>query len=132
MRAVSSKKPQDRYWPRSSPANEPSQPKRGGAPITDLHATAYRIPTDSPEADGTFRWETTTLVVVEVTAADEQSGLGYTYADTSTAALITGQLKKAIKDRDSFDIPGCWMAMQRGVRNLGRSGLAACAISAID
>jgi L-alanine-DL-glutamate epimerase-like enolase superfamily enzyme len=108
------------------------QPKRGGAPITDLHAAAYRIPTDSPEADGTFAWEATTLVVVEVVAADEQSGLGYTYADVSTASLIDGQLKKALADRDSFDIPGCWMAMQRSVRNLGRSGLAACAISAID
>lgn len=46
--------------------------------------------------------------------------------------MIAGQLKKAINDQDSFDIPGCWMAMQRSVRNLGRSGLAACAISAVD
>jgi L-alanine-DL-glutamate epimerase-like enolase superfamily enzyme len=46
--------------------------------------------------------------------------------------LIAGELKKAIADRDSLDIPGCWFAMQRSVRNLGRSGLAACAISAID
>src|SRR5690242_9724046 len=132
MRAASSRRPQSRYWPRSSPANEVLQPKRGGAPITDLHAAAYRIPTDSPEADGTFAWKATTLVVVEVTAADEQSGLGYTYADASVASLIGGQLKKALADHDSFDIPACWMAMQRSVRNLGRSGLAACAISAID
>jgi L-alanine-DL-glutamate epimerase-like enolase superfamily enzyme len=41
-------------------------------------------------------------------------------------------LKKAISGRDGFDIPGCWMAMQRNVRNIGRSGLAACAISAVD
>ncbi len=109
-----------------------TQSQCGGAPIADVRATAYRIPTDGPEADGTFRWEATTLVVVEVEAADDQSGLGYTYADASIAALIVGQLKKAIADRDSFDIPGSWMAMQRGVRNLGRSGLAACAISAID
>jgi L-alanine-DL-glutamate epimerase-like enolase superfamily enzyme len=108
------------------------QPERGGAPITELHAAAYRIPTDSPEADGTFAWEATTLVVVEVMAADEQSGLGYTYADASVASLIGGQLKKALADHDSFDIPACWMAMQRSVRNLGRSGLAACAISAVD
>jgi L-alanine-DL-glutamate epimerase-like enolase superfamily enzyme len=108
------------------------QPKRGGAPIADLHAVAYRIPTDAPEADGTFHWKATTLVVVEVKAADELSGLGYTYADASLAALIGGQLKKAIADRDGFDIAGCWMAMQRSVRNLGRSGLAACAVSAVD
>src|SRR5690242_11093639 len=132
MRAASSRTPQDRYWPRSSPANEVSQPKRGGVPIVDMHAVAYRIPTDSPEADGTFSWEATTLVVVEVHAADGQSGLGYTYADAALVSLIGGQLKKLISDRDSFDIPGCWTAMQRGVRNLGRSGLAACAISAVD
>jgi L-alanine-DL-glutamate epimerase-like enolase superfamily enzyme len=108
------------------------QPTRGGAPIADLHAAAYRIPTDSPEADGTFRWDATTLVVVELAAADGQCGLGYTYADASVVSLIGGALKKAIADRDSFDIPACWMAMQRSVRNLGRSGLAACAISAID
>jgi L-alanine-DL-glutamate epimerase-like enolase superfamily enzyme len=132
MRAASSRTPQDRYWPRSSPANEVSQPRRGGAPIVDLHAAAYRIPTDSPEADGTFRWDATTLVVVEVDAADGQSGLGYTYADASLPSLIGGQLKKLISDCDSFDVLGCWTAMQRGVRNLGRSGLAACAISAVD
>ena len=106
--------------------------KPGGAPIADLRAAAYRIPTDSPEADGTFRWEATTLVVVEVGAADGKTGLGYTYADASIGSLIGGQLKKAIADRDSFDVPGCWLAMQRSVRNLGRSGLAACAISAVD
>ncbi len=101
-------------------------------PVAELHAAAYRIPADSPEADGTFRWDATTLIVVEIEAADGQTGLGYTYADASIVSLIGGQLKKAITTRDSFDIPGCWMAMQRSVRNLGRSGLAACAISAVD
>lgn len=109
-----------------------TQTNSGGARIADLHATAYRIPTDSPEADGTFSWEATTLVVAHVKGNDGQSGLGYTYADASIVSLIDSQLKKTIADRDSFDIPGCWLAMQRSVRNLGRSGLAACAISAID
>jgi L-alanine-DL-glutamate epimerase-like enolase superfamily enzyme len=109
-----------------------TRPNNRGAPIAEVRAAAYRIPTDSPEADGTFSWEATTLVVARVEADDGQSGLGYTYADTSITSLIHGQLKKAIAHRDSFDIPGCWMTMQRSVRNLGRSGLAACAISAID
>ena len=43
-----------------------------------------------------------------------------------------GPLAEAIEGIDSFDIPGAWTAMQRRVRNLGRSGLAACAISAVD
>ena len=103
----------------------------GGAPITALQAAAYRIPTDAPEADGTFAWDATTLIVVDV-AASGHAGVGYTYADAAVVALIRGALAKALDGRDSFDIPGCWMAMQRTVRNLGRSGLAAGAIAAVD
>ena len=104
---------------------------RGGAPITGLQADAYRIPTDYPEADGTFAWDATTLVVVKLTAGGE-GGLGYTYADAAVMALVRGVLAKSLDGFDSFDVPGCWLAMQRSVRNLGRSGLAACAISAVD
>jgi L-alanine-DL-glutamate epimerase-like enolase superfamily enzyme len=103
----------------------------GGPTISEVRAAAYRIPTDGPEADGTFAWDTTTLVLVEVTAGATR-GIGYTYADAAVVPLVTGALAATIEDRDSFDIPACWMAMQRAVRNLGRSGLAACAISAID
>lgn len=102
-----------------------------GAPIRRISAAAYRIETDSPEADGTFAWDSTTLVVVTVSAGDAV-GMGYTYADGCLTSLIGGALSKAIEGQDAFDTPGCWGAMQRAVRNLGRSGLAACAISAID
>jgi L-rhamnonate dehydratase len=40
------------------------------ASIRRVAATAYQIPTDKPEADGTFRWNATTLVVVQVEAGD--------------------------------------------------------------
>jgi len=40
------------------------------APITGLQAAAYRIPTDCPEADGTFAWDATTLIVVPVTCCN--------------------------------------------------------------
>jgi L-alanine-DL-glutamate epimerase-like enolase superfamily enzyme len=103
----------------------------GGAPLKGLRARAYRIPTDFPEADGTFSWDATTLVVVQATT-NGAVGFGYTYADASIVALVHGLLGKATQGRDSFDIPGAFMAMQRSVRNLGRSGLAACAISAVD
>ena len=42
-----------------------------------MTARAYTIPTDAPEADGTFAWHETTLVVVTVEAGG-QTGLGYT------------------------------------------------------
>jgi L-alanine-DL-glutamate epimerase-like enolase superfamily enzyme len=103
----------------------------GGGPIKVLHAAAYRIPTDQPEADGTYAWDATTLVVVHVDAATG-SGVGYTYAAAAAVPLIESTLRPAIEEQDAFDISGAWMAMQRCVRNLGRSGLAACAISAID
>jgi len=102
-----------------------------GGPIEGLQAAAYRIPTDGPEADGTIAWEFTTLVVVQVRAGGH-TGIGCTYADAAAVTLILNTLEGVIKGRDSLDIPGCWMAMQRAVRNIGRSGLVACAISAID
>ena len=106
-------------------------PRSDSAPITALRAQAYRVPTDFPEADGTFQWNATTLVLAHVEATGV-TGIGFTYADASIASFIDGVLLGAIKGRNAFDIPGCWMAMYRAVRNLGRSGLAACAISAVD
>jgi hypothetical protein len=39
------------------------------AAIEHLEVSAYSIPTDAPEADGTFAWNQTTLVLVEAGAA---------------------------------------------------------------
>jgi L-alanine-DL-glutamate epimerase-like enolase superfamily enzyme len=106
--------------------------ERGGAAKIDVvRAAAYRIPTDRPEADGTLSWTSTVLVVVHVYAGNSR-GLGLTYGHSSAVDVIHDLLEPAISDRDCFDINGCWMAMQRAVRNIGRSGVASCAISAID
>src|SRR5438128_247490 len=91
------------------------------APIRDCFAAAYKIPTDQPEADGTYAWDSTTLVVVHLRAGNH-SGLGYTYADASVAALIESLARKALEDRDPFDIPARRFALQREVRNLGAQG----------
>ena len=34
-------------------------------PVERVDVSAFVIPTDAPEADGTFEWQSTTLVVVE-------------------------------------------------------------------
>jgi L-alanine-DL-glutamate epimerase-like enolase superfamily enzyme len=102
-----------------------------GAPIERVEAHAYTIPTDRPEADGTFHWTSTTLVVVEV-AAGGQTGVGYTYAHGCSASLINDHLADQVKQQDAMHPPAAWQAMQRAVRNLGREGLAATAISAVD
>lgn len=101
------------------------------APIGRLSAAAYEIPTDAPEADGTLEWDRTVLVVVEVDAGDE-TGLGYTYSDASIVSLIERKLAAVISERSAFDIAGNNGALWRSIRNLGRSGLVATAISAID
>jgi L-alanine-DL-glutamate epimerase-like enolase superfamily enzyme len=99
--------------------------------VESVSARAYVIPTDKPEADGTFAWKATTLIVVEASAGG-RTGLGYTYADRSITGLIAGMLAEAVRQHDAMDIGAAWIAMQRSVRNLGRQGLAACAISAVD
>ena len=99
--------------------------------ISNCRSAAYRIPTDGPEADGTYACDATTLVVVHIRAGDA-TGLGYTYADASLVPLIETWPEETLEDRDPFDIPARRLALQRAVRNLGRAGLAACAISALD
>ncbi|APR37601.1 mandelate racemase [Paraburkholderia sp. SOS3] len=96
-----------------------------------IAADAYTIPTDAPEADGTFEWNSTTLVVAEVEAAGV-TGLGYTYSDASVATLIRHTLSDTLKGEDASDLPRLWLRMQQRVRNLGRDGIAATAISALD
>jgi L-alanine-DL-glutamate epimerase-like enolase superfamily enzyme len=101
------------------------------APISDVRAHAFTIPTDAPEGDGTFTWDSTTLVLVEIKAAGAV-GLGYTYTSAAAAALIREALAPVARGADAFDVPRLWCALQRAVRNIGRDGLAATAISAVD
>jgi len=101
-------------------------------PIIDrVSVTAATIPTDLPESDGTFAWDKTTIVIVEASAGDA-SGLGYSYADLSTATLIESLLSEVVRGRDAMDIAGAWNAMVHPTRNLGRPGITSMAISAVD
>ncbi|HSU98736.1 MAG TPA: enolase C-terminal domain-like protein [Roseiarcus sp.] len=104
---------------------------RAAACIAAVKARAYTIPTDAPEADGTFAWRQTTLVVATVEAAGE-TGLGYTYGASVAASLAADTLAETIRGQDAFDVPSCHRLMVNRVRNLGRSGIAANAISAVD
>jgi L-alanine-DL-glutamate epimerase-like enolase superfamily enzyme len=101
------------------------------APLRHISAAAYEIPTDAPEADGTLEWDRTVLVVVEIEAGG-QTGLGYTYADGSIVRLIERKLGSVISGHSAFDIATANKALWRSIRNLGRSGLVATAISAVD
>jgi L-alanine-DL-glutamate epimerase-like enolase superfamily enzyme len=92
---------------------------------------AYRVPTDGPEADGTFAWEATTVVVAHVHTG-EASGVGWTYAPAAAGHLIEEMLAPVVLGRSAFDVPALNTAMARAVRNAGRDGVAATAISAVD
>jgi L-alanine-DL-glutamate epimerase-like enolase superfamily enzyme len=101
------------------------------AAIERVAVSAFRIPTDQPESDGTLEWDSTTLVLVEATAGGE-TGLGFTYADASAATLIEGKLAELVRGRDALSPQAAWAAMQEAVRNLGRQALSAMAVSAVD
>src|ERR1041384_3903150 len=101
------------------------------ASIEQIEALAFTIPTDAPESDGTFAWDRTTIVVVHAAAAGV-TGVGYTYADTAAAELIRTKLGAVVRGRRATDVEGCYDAMMQSVRNLGRQGIAAAAISAVD
>ncbi|MGH8149154.1 MAG: enolase C-terminal domain-like protein [Steroidobacteraceae bacterium] len=99
--------------------------------VERLETRAYTIPTDLPEADGTASWNATTIIIVHVYGGG-RVGLGYTYTHACAAALIDDKLSAVVSGVDALDPPGAWRAMQVAVRNFGREGIAATAISAVD
>lgn len=99
--------------------------------ISDLRVSAFTIPTDQPESDGTLEWDSTTLVLVEVEAANEM-GIGYTYADAATAFFIDKTLKNLVVGSDALNIPSVTQNLIHHIRNQGTCGIAMMAVSAID
>ncbi|MFJ9948334.1 enolase C-terminal domain-like protein [Kitasatospora sp. NPDC091207] len=102
------------------------------APIVEeLQVQVLNFPTDTPEADGTLAWDSTTMVLVHARCGST-TGVGWTYGAPATAHVITGQLRDTVVGRPAFDVPAANEAMSRAVRNAGRPGLVAGAISAVD
>ena len=100
--------------------------------IQHFEVSAYEVPTDRPESDGTLEWDSTTLVLVELKAGDTR-GLGYTYSSPSCAVLIRDTLFPVIQANPTpWNIRAHWESMMNAVRNFGSSGIAASAIAAVD
>jgi len=99
--------------------------------IAEVEVSAYQIPTAVTESDGTAEWRSNGLVVVELAAADKK-GLGYTYTDPGAARLVRDVLSEAVRGIHPFDTAAVHGAMVRAVRNQGRGGTAAMAMSAVD
>ncbi|SCL37833.1 L-alanine-DL-glutamate epimerase [Micromonospora rhizosphaerae] len=96
-----------------------------------LTATAYRVPTDAPEGDGTFAWTSTTLVLVQA-EADGHTGIGWTYGPAAAVPVVAEQFAPVVTELDPDDVPAIWSVMQRTLRNAGRPGVAGLALSAAD
>jgi L-alanine-DL-glutamate epimerase-like enolase superfamily enzyme len=101
------------------------------APVEGVTASAFTVPTDEPESDGTFEWDTTTIVVVEVEAAGRR-GLGYTYGPKAAGALVEELLADELRGRDALDAAGAWLALGARLRNAGRPGIGSMALAAVD
>ncbi|HEU5418424.1 MAG TPA: enolase C-terminal domain-like protein [Streptosporangiaceae bacterium] len=99
--------------------------------IEELAAAVYVIPTDAPEADGTLAWSQTTLVLVTARAGGQQ-GIGWTYAAAAAASVVTDVLAGVATGHSALDVPAAAEAMARSLRNIGRRGVAAMALSAAD
>ncbi|MEU6772334.1 enolase C-terminal domain-like protein [Streptomyces sp. NPDC046759] len=98
----------------------------------DVHA--FEVPTDGPdgkEQDGTLEWDSTTMVLVRVHAGG-RTGLGYTYGDVSVASFVESKLAPLLPGADASSPPALWHLMGRQIRNAGRPGVGAMAVSAVD
>jgi len=99
--------------------------------VDSVDVAVYTVPTDAPEADGTFAWDATTLVLVSVRAGGAL-GIGWTYGAAACAAVVRDQLAPLVEGHDALDVPAAWSAMARALRNVGRPGAAGMALSAVD
>ena len=103
-----------------------------GTEITELRVSAYTIPTDLPEADGTLAWDKTTVVLVEPRLEDGVTGLGYAFGHPGMVQLINETLAPKVIGLDIHQTGRAWLEMVRSIRNLGRPGLCSMAIAAVD
>lgn len=99
-------------------------------PVDRLEVTVLRVPTEQPESDGTLGWDHTTVVVVQVGAADRE-GLGLTYGPPACARVVE-ELSHQVLGSDPMGVTGTWQAMVAARRNDGRPGIVSMALSAVD
>jgi L-alanine-DL-glutamate epimerase-like enolase superfamily enzyme len=102
-----------------------------GTSIDSVEVSAFTVPTDAPEADGTISWGSTTMVLVRARSGDVE-GIGWTYGPTACATVVRAELADLVVGRNAMDVAGSFQTMVRSVRNAGRGGIAGYAISAVD
>lgn len=101
------------------------------APVDHTSVRVFRIPTETPESDGTLAWNVTTLVLAAV-GSGGHTGLGYTYSTKAAAAVMHDHLFPVLAGHDALDIQAAWKRMADTLRNLGHTGIGGQALSAVD
>lgn len=109
----------------------PAPDALGPVPIERVEVAAYDIPTEDPEQDGTLEWDSTAMVVVEVTAGG-RTGVGYTYEHPADETLVRDELADDVLGEDVLSPRQRWLDCVGAVRNMGRPGLAFYGIAALD
>jgi L-alanine-DL-glutamate epimerase-like enolase superfamily enzyme len=99
--------------------------------IEKIEVSCFSVPTETPESDGTLKWDKTTLVLVEAVAGGKR-GIGFSYADVATGKLVESLLADVVRGMNACDVAAAHAAMLHQIRNLGRPGIASMAISAVD
>ena len=94
------------------------------APVTSIFASAYTIPTDAPESDGTLEWHATTLGAGARRRPAGSTGSA-TPMPTSRPRPCPRPARPARRrDATLWRTCGPGGAMVRAIRNLGRPGIA--------
>ena len=102
------------------------------ATIDGVQVSAYQVPTATEqESDGTLEWDSTSVIVVEVTAGGH-TGLGYTYCHPAAAQVIETKFTSVLEGADALMPERSWARMQVEARQLGHAGISAMAVSAVD
>jgi L-alanine-DL-glutamate epimerase-like enolase superfamily enzyme len=104
---------------------------RTSVEVERLEVSAYEIPTDEPESDGTIEWDSTTIVIVEAHAGGAK-GLGYTYGPAAAGNLVEEKLCSEAEGADAMAPAETTEKLGRALRNAGRPGIGSMAVAAVD
>ena len=100
--------------------------------IERLDVRVCRLPTETPEeSDGTATWHATTMVIA-LARSQGVTGIGYSYVAGAAASVISDVLAPCAIGEDVCATPQIMARMLHAIRNDGRRGVVACAISAVD
>jgi L-alanine-DL-glutamate epimerase-like enolase superfamily enzyme len=104
-------------------------------PIERISTAYYRLPLEPSGDAGHGLLDSEELVIVRVDA-DGLVGHGYAYTigrgGRAVQALIEHDLAPLLLGQDATDVEGLWERMWRGLLYVGRGGLLAFAVAALD